>query len=97
MKEQIFGQCPYCKGNLINGHRCPLLYNRERKTIEIKYIKSSCTKCGSSIDKVNPFWLREVRKKAKLGLRELGRKIGKSATHPSVKPWARFWMKSKKA
>src|SRR3990167_7227858 len=79
----LIGQCPYCKGNLTNGHKCPLYYNRLTKTIETKYIKSSCIKCNSVVDKVNPSWLRERRLMAKLGLRELGRKIGKSAPYLS--------------
>ena len=42
-----------------------------------KFVKSPCSKCGSSIDKINPQWLRIVRKRAGLGLTEFGRIIGK--------------------
>ena len=83
VREPVMGQCQYCHGNLTNGHRCPLYYNQERKSIEPKFIKSPCTKCHSAVDKPNPNWLRVVRKNAGLGLRELGRKIGKSAPYIS--------------
>ncbi len=75
------GSCPYCHYALTNGHRCPLYYSRERKTIEKKYIEKPCTKCHQSVEKITPYWLKEVRLMAKLSLRELAGKIRKSAPY----------------
>jgi len=32
--ESLIGQCPYCKGTLTNGHKCPLYYSKEVYTMK---------------------------------------------------------------
>mgnify|MGYP001559230371 CR=1 FL=1 len=48
---------------------------------ETKYIKKPCSKCQHPHDVINPYWLKECRKKAKISFRELSKKTNKSASY----------------